>query len=84
MRQLLEILSLKYNKPFTWKFSLTSHGKGIVDGVGGKVKSSVRRNVMRLKEDRPVVQDAIDFAKTCKKLTTKTTEVCTSVQDRRL
>ena len=73
MRQLLEILSLKYNKPFTWKFSATSHGKGVVDGVGGKVKSSVRRNVMSLKEDRLVVQDAADFAKLATKLTTKTT-----------
>ena len=32
-RQLLEILSLKYNKPFTWKFSATSHGKGVQDAA---------------------------------------------------
>ena len=38
MRQLIQNLSLKYNKPFTWKFSATSHGKGVVHGVGGKVK----------------------------------------------
>ena len=46
MRQLIENLSLKYNKPFTWKFCATSHGKGVVDGVGGNVKSTVRRKVM--------------------------------------
>ena len=38
MRQLIQNLSLKYNKSFTWKFSATSHGKGVVHGVGGKVK----------------------------------------------
>ena len=46
MRQLTENLSLKYNKPFTWKFCATSHGEGVVDGVGGNVKSTVRRKVM--------------------------------------
>ena len=35
MKTLLSMLSEKYNKPFTWKFSATSHGKGVVDGVGG-------------------------------------------------
>ena len=42
----METLSKKYAKPFMWKFSATSHRKGVVDGVGGKVKSMVRRKVM--------------------------------------
>ena len=46
MRQLIQDLSLKYSKPFTWKFAATSHGKGVVDGVGGKVKSTIRHKVM--------------------------------------
>ena len=43
MRNLMETLSKKYAKPFVWKFSATSHGKGVVDGVGRKVKSTVRK-----------------------------------------
>ena len=39
----METLSKKYAKPFVWKFSVTSHGKVVVDGVGGKVKSTVRK-----------------------------------------
>ena len=46
MRQLIQDLSLKYSKPFTWKFAATSHGKGVVDGVGGKVKSTIWHKVM--------------------------------------
>ena len=34
MRQLLENLSKKHGKAFIWKFFVTSHGKGVVDGVG--------------------------------------------------
>ena len=32
----------KHNKLFSWKLYTTSHGKGIVDGVGGNCKSIVR------------------------------------------
>ena len=41
MRQLLKNLSLNYGRSFIWKFSATSHDKGVVAGVGGKVKSTV-------------------------------------------
>ena len=40
-RKLMEGLSETFNKEFVWKFSATSHGKGVVDGVGGNVKSCV-------------------------------------------
>ena len=40
MRLLIEKLSTEYKKPFSWKFSVTSHGKGVVDG--GKVKCACK------------------------------------------
>ena len=57
-----------YGKKFIWKFSATSHGKGVVDGIGGNVKSNVRRQVMSMKKDRPNVQDSESFAKLAQKL----------------
>ena len=36
---LVQKLSSNCQKKFSWKFSATSHGKGVVDGVGGRVKS---------------------------------------------
>ena len=67
MRHLMETLSKKYAKPFMWKFSATSHGKG-VDGIGGKVKSTVRRKVMSKGKDSLVVQDCESFVQAAKKL----------------
>ena len=55
-------------KPFIWKFSATSHGKGVVDGVRGKVKSTVRRKVMSKGKDSLVVQDCESFVQAAKKL----------------
>ena len=72
MRQLIQNLSLKYSKPFTWKFSGTSHGKGDVDGVGGKVKSTIRHKVMSQGKNRLIVQDAESFASAAKKLISST------------
>ena len=46
MVRLLEVLAQKYKRNFTWKYFATSHGKGIVDGVGGSAKSIVRTAVM--------------------------------------
>lgn len=43
---LLKELGNKYKKPFPWKFSATSRGKGIVDGISGRAKSLVRQTVM--------------------------------------
>ena len=56
-----------------WKFSATSHGKGIVDGVGGKVKSIVRRKAMSKGKDAAIVQDSKSFAALAKSLCEKTT-----------
>ena len=68
MRHLMETLSKKYAKPFMWKFSATLHGKGLVDGVGGKVKSTVKRKVTSKGKDSLVVQDCESFFKAAKKL----------------
>lgn len=40
--KILYNLSQKYQKDFSWKYFATSHGKGVVDGVGGRAKSLVR------------------------------------------
>lgn len=42
MVETLMRLSYKYSKTFTWKYSATSHGKGVVDGVGWSIKHLVR------------------------------------------
>ena len=68
MRCPIQELSKKHGKPFIWKFSATSLGKGIVDGVGGKLKSSVHKKVMSLGKDRPIVQDSESFAKLANEL----------------
>lgn len=62
MVYLCQQLSLQFKKPFTWKYFATFHGKGIVDGVGGKIKSIFRNSVMSKKKDAPIVQNAKVFA----------------------
>ena len=69
MHQFIENLSLKCNKFFTWKYSATSHGKGVVDGIDGKVKSTVHSKVVSQGKNRLVVlQDTQSFVSTAKKL----------------
>ena len=72
MQQLIEDLSLQYKKKINWKFSATSHGKGIVDGIDGNVKSNVRPKVMNMKKDRSIVQDSESFAELAQKLVPST------------
>ena len=43
-----------------WSYSATSHGKGVVDGIGGRAKSLVRQAVMS-KNNKAIVQCAKDF-----------------------
>ena len=71
MSQFTEILSLKYNKPFTWKFSAISHGKGVVDEIGGKVTSTVRPKVRSQEKNYLSLQDA-SFGSAAKKLISST------------
>ena len=44
--KIMESLSRIHGKEFVWKFSVTSHGKGVVDGIGGNVISTVRQKRM--------------------------------------
>ena len=46
MVKFLQPLSQKYNQQFSWKYFATSHGKGIVDGIGRRAKSLVCSKVM--------------------------------------
>ena len=45
-----------------WKYFATSHGKGVVDGIGGAAKSNVHRRVMSKGANARVVQRSCDFA----------------------
>ena len=57
---------LRKNVKFTWNFFATSHGKGVVDGIGGTVKRVVWRAVSSRRV--PVVADAQSFAQVASKL----------------
>jgi hypothetical protein len=60
---LLQELSRVHGIDFSWKFSARGHGKGVVDAVGGNVKSVVRKRVVAKNPlFRPSVQDAASFA----------------------
>ncbi|KAK3770821.1 hypothetical protein RRG08_036422 [Elysia crispata] len=48
-----------------WQYFATSHGKGVVDGIGGAAKSAVRKRV--LSKTGPVVQCASDFVREVRK-----------------
>ena len=78
---LIEKLSNKYKKYFSWKFSATSHGKGVVDGVGGRIKASVHEKVMSLGKERIIVQDAESFCQLAKQLTKRTTVIHVSKEE---
>ena len=71
--KLLHQLSTQFQKKFSWKFSATSHGKGVVDGIGGRAKSLVRQKVMSRSSDPTIVQSPKNFADTARKLMPKTT-----------
>lgn len=66
MVKLLKVLSAKYSRPFHWKYFATSHGKGVVDGIGGSAKSLVRQRVMSCCDKAIIVQSAQDFANVAK------------------
>ena len=68
MVKFLQSFSQKNNQQFSWKYCANSHGKGIVDGVGGRAKSFVRSRVMSQGDDQIVVQSSRDFANSTQKL----------------
>jgi IS1 family transposase len=61
MAKLAVYLSCKLNCKVLWKYFATSHGKGVVDGIGGAAKSQVRRRVMSKGKDAEIVQNTTDF-----------------------
>ncbi len=71
--KLLHQLSSQFQKQFSWKFSATSHGKGVVDGIGGRAKSLVRQKVMSQSSEPTIVQSAKGFSQTARILMPKTT-----------
>lgn len=74
MVQVLKILAKKYNTKFSWKYFATSHGKGVVDGVGGNIKRLVRQKSMSHSEGT-IVQSAKDFAQLAQELVPSTQSV---------
>lgn len=56
----LHVLERKFNIKITWHFFATSHGKGVVDGIGGTIKRSVWNHVKA--NDNCVVSTASQFA----------------------
>ena len=73
MVKLLHLLSEKYNKKFIWKYFATSHGKGVVDGLGGSAKSLVRTKTKSKGDGAVVVQSSVEFAKLAEQLMPATT-----------
>ena len=81
MQHLIQKLSAIYNKPFVWKFSASAHGKGVVDGVGGWVKSLVHKKVMLFGKNQNIVQDAESFCKLAKQLNQQTTVIHVPIEE---
>ena len=44
--EMLKLLGQKHSIDTRWQYFATSHGKGVVDGIGGSAKAGVRRKVM--------------------------------------
>ncbi|KAG1657212.1 hypothetical protein GQR58_023517 [Nymphon striatum] len=66
----------KNNEKFMYaeiKFSATSHGKGIIDGIGGRAKYLVRHKVMSKSSTPLIIQNSQDFANAANQLMEKTT-----------
>ena len=55
-----------------WKFSVTAHGKGVVDGVGGQVKLLVHKKGISLGKNLNIIKDAESFFKLAKQLNQQT------------
>ena len=77
---MLEHLSKDLNLPMNWQYFATTHGKGVVDGIGGAAKSIVRQNVMS-KGKNIIVQDAAGFAQAAEKLLDKVQVIYISQKD---
>ena len=63
-----------------WKYFATSHGKGVVDGIGGRAKSLVRQKIMT-KGEATTVQSAVEFADLVTKLMPSTKTIYISKEE---
>ena len=61
MMKLLHHVTTQHSAKFTWDYFATSHGKGVVDGIGREAKSMVQQQVMS-KNKNVVVENAANFA----------------------
>ena len=61
MVKLLSIISKKLNKQVFWKYFATSHGKEVVDEIGGSAKSLVRAKIKSKGDDTLIVKNSMDF-----------------------
>ena len=66
MVRMIADLSAEKGCWINWSFFSTSHGKGVVDAIGGRLKSHVRRLVLARRCD---VQCAKDFVDSCRRQT---------------
>ena len=64
--KLVSMLSKKFQCKVSWKYYSTSHGKGVVDGIGGSAKSLVRKRVMNQGKNALILQNSADFYKVAK------------------
>ena len=63
-----DIKALTSKAVVKWKYFATSHGKGSVDGIGGRAKSLVRYATKSQKSGGCVVQNSTEFYNLVKKL----------------
>jgi hypothetical protein len=71
--KLIQELSYEQGINFSWKFSARGHGKGVVDGVGGNVKSIVRKRVVSKNPRFQVhIHDAKSFAQVASRYCVRT------------
>ena len=64
--KLVSMLSKKFQCKVSWKYFVSSHGKGVVDGIGCSAKSLVRKRVMNQGKNVVIVQNSADFYKVAK------------------
>ncbi|KAG1681762.1 Serine/threonine-protein phosphatase 5 [Nymphon striatum] len=70
---LYDVCDMSCVTKYTNTFSATSHGKGIIDGIGGRAKYLVRHKVMSKSSTPLIIQNSQDFANAANQLMEKTT-----------
>ena len=72
MVKFLQSDSKKHKTAFLWKYFATSHGKGVVHGIGGKAKALIWAKLMSKGDNRIIVHSSNDFSKAADLLLNKT------------